>query len=90
MSEQAGAEVAERTGKEERMSIEVIQRAGGGNRKMDKVTKATLTLLIAEIQACQDMVEVNRVLDSWIKANGLRPERLGIFDVESGRVKHPG
>ena len=57
---------------------------------MDKVTKATLTLLIAEIQACQDMVEVNRVLDSWIKANGLRPERVGTFDAESGRVRQPG
>ena len=57
---------------------------------MNKVTKATLTLLIAEIQACQDMVEVNRVLDSWIKANGIHPEKVGTFDVESGRVKQPG
>ena len=57
---------------------------------MDKVTKATLTLLIAEIQACQDMAEVNRVLDSWIEANGIHPEKVGTFDVESGRVKQPG
>ena len=57
---------------------------------MDKVTKATLTLLIAEIQACQDMAEVKRVLDSWIKANGIHPEKVGTFDVESGWVKHPG
>ena len=89
MSEQAGAGVAERTGKEERMSIEVIQRAGGGNRKMDKVTKATLTLLIAEILACQDMAEVKRVLDSWIKANDLHPEEVGTFDAESGWIKQP-
>ena len=47
--------------------------------KMDKVTKATLTLLIAEIQACQDMAEVNRVLDSWIKANDLHPEEVKTF-----------
>ena len=46
---------------------------------MDKVTKATLTLLIAEIQVCQDMAEVKRVLDSWIKANGLHPERVEHF-----------
>ena len=57
---------------------------------MNKVTKATLTLLIAEILACQDMAEVKRVLDSWIKANGIHPEKVGIFDVKSGRVKHPG
>ena len=57
---------------------------------MDKVTKATLTLLIAEIQACQDMAEVNRVLDSWIEANGLHPEKGGAFDVESGWIKQPG
>ena len=57
---------------------------------MDKVTKATLTLLIAEIQVCQDMAEVNRVLDSWVEANDLHPERVGTFDVESGWVKHPG
>ena len=57
---------------------------------MDKVTKATLTLLIAEIQDCLDMAEVNRVLDSWIKANGLRPEKVGTIDVESGRIKQPG
>ena len=51
----------------------------GSNKEVnvDKVTKATLTLLIAEIQACQDMAEVNRVLDSWIEANGLRPEKVG-------------
>ena len=48
---------------------------------MDKVTKATLTLLIAEIQDCQDMAEVNRVLDSWIKANDIHPEKVGTFDV---------
>ena len=54
---------------------------------MDKVTKATLTLLIAEIQACQDMAGVKRVLDSWIKANGIHPERVGTFDVKSCRVK---
>ena len=57
---------------------------------MDKVTKATLTLLIAEIQDCQDMAGVNRVLDSWIKANGIHPKKVGTFDVESGWVKHPG
>ena len=57
---------------------------------MDKVTKATLTLLIAEIQDCQDMAGVKRVLDSWIKANGLRPEKVGTFDAESGWVRQPG
>ena len=57
---------------------------------MNKVTKATLTLLIAEIQACQDMVEVNQVLDPWVKANDLHPEEVRTFDVESGRVKQPG
>ena len=62
----------------------------GGRRKVDKVTKATLSLLIAEIQACQDMAEVNRVLDSWIKANGIHPEKVGTFDVESGWIKQPG
>ena len=46
---------------------------------MDKVTEATLTLLIAEIQACQDMAEVNRVLDSWVEANDLHPERVKHF-----------
>jgi len=57
---------------------------------MNKVTKATLTLLIAEIQACQDMAEVNLAIDSWIKANDLHPEKVGTFDAESGWVRQPG
>jgi len=57
---------------------------------MDKVTKAALTLLIAEIQDCLDMAEINRVLDSWVKANDLHPERVGTLDAQSGRVKQPG
>ena len=77
-----------------RADVQASECRGGGKNwregKMDKVTKATLTLLIAEIQDCQDMAEVNRVLDSWIKANGIHPEKVGTFDVESGWVKHPG
>lgn len=43
---------------------------------MRKETKAFLEILIYEIQSCGNSNEINTLLDSWIKANNLHPERV--------------
>ena len=42
--------------------------------------KASLTLLIAEIQNCQPNPKIVVILDSWIKANDLHPEAVESYD----------
>lgn len=44
--------------------------------ELEGKTKATLELLIHEIQQCKDMGEVRSLVDSWIKPNDLHPEKV--------------
>lgn len=57
-------------------------------KDIDSETKATLTILIREIQdilkqphlrVSQIETEITELLDTWIKANGLHPEQVQIF-----------
>lgn len=50
--------------------------------KMTRREKALLEIVFAEIQGCQDTVEVNVVIDSWVKANDLHPEKVKILSRE--------
>ena len=47
---------------------------------MNSKTKAILTLLIAEIQSCEDITQVNELLDCWIKTNDLHPEAVKTYN----------
>jgi len=40
---------------------------------------ASLTLLVAEIQGCENMDEVKRLVSSWVKANNLEPEKVETY-----------
>ena len=42
--------------------------------------KALLTLIIAEIQGCQDMEAIKGITNSWVTANDLHPEEVSIFN----------
>ena len=44
--------------------------------KMTRVEKSVLELLIAEIQGCKSLEEVNAIVNPWITANDLHPERV--------------
>ncbi len=38
--------------------------------------KALLTIIIAEIQDCQDMEGIKAITNSWVTANDLHPEKV--------------
>ena len=44
--------------------------------EMTKREKALLTLIIAEVRDCRDMERVKAVIDSWVTANDLHPEKV--------------
>lgn len=44
--------------------------------KMTRREKALLTIIIAEIQDCQNMEDVKAIVDSWITANDLHTETV--------------
>lgn len=46
---------------------------------MNKETKVTLTILIAELQECRNMEDVKTLLDCWVEANNLHPENVTTF-----------
>lgn len=48
--------------------------------KLNKECKATMALLIREIQDCKNKDEIDLVLKSWIVANDLHPEAVGVID----------
>jgi len=58
------------------MNEEIILSMKTRTVKMTGAFRATITILIHEIQGCKDMDEVNRLLDCWIKANDLHPEEV--------------
>lgn len=61
---------------EELMTREEILTTKTKSVKMTGAFKATITILIREVQECKDMDEVNRLLDCWIEANDLHPEKV--------------
>ena len=48
------------------------------------VARAQLTLLVAGVQRCDSLTGVMEVLDSWITANDLEPEKVEHFDSIEG------
>jgi len=54
-------------------AIPIIQEAG------EEIARAQLTLLVAEIQRCDTLARIKEILDSWIVANELEPEKVRQF-----------
>lgn len=50
--------------------------------KMTRREKALLTIIIAEIQGCQDMEGVKAITNSWVTANDLHPEEVKTLSEE--------
>ena len=44
--------------------------------KMTPREKGLLTIIIAEIQGCQDMEGIKAITNSWVTANDLHPEEV--------------
>jgi hypothetical protein len=38
--------------------------------------KSLLNILIAEIKSCKDLEEIRAIVDSWVTANDLHPEKV--------------
>ena len=55
--------------------------------KIKGTNKAFFEILIHEIQGCKNMEEVNVLLDSWIKANDLHPEKVETLTEEEFRQR---
>jgi len=47
--------------------------------KLTRECKAALTLLIQEVQDCKTQEKKDTLLESWIKANDLHPERVETY-----------
>ena len=47
---------------------------------MSWITKANLELLIREIQDLNPSEDIKALLESWIKGNGLHPEKIKSFN----------
>jgi len=48
--------------------------------KLNKYQKGILDLFIYNILEAKDIQEVRDICNTWIKANGLHPEKVEIFD----------
>ena len=44
--------------------------------KLSSQTKGLLTILIHEIQKCENMDEIDALSQSWVKANNLNPDEV--------------
>jgi len=44
--------------------------------------KALLAILISEIEGCPDVGSIAAVTQSWVKANDLHPEKVGVLNQE--------
>lgn len=51
-----------------------------GQEWAEQISRAKLTILVAETQGCKNMEEVNKLLNSWIAANDLEPEKVEVYD----------
>lgn len=69
----------------------IMEKLIGGNwklAKMSKETKGILTILIAEVQDCENMEEVKSLSDCWVKANDLHPEKVEQVSREEFEAKY--
>jgi len=55
----------------------LLRRGRLKQRGLSEEAKAALSMLIAEIYDLNPSEEIRRVLDSWVKANDLHPEKVG-------------
>lgn len=55
-------------------------------KKIEGECKATLEILIHEIQQCKDIDAVHQLLDCWIKPNDLHPERVQTIKLDKEGV----
>ncbi len=56
--------------------------------KMTPREKALLTILIAEIEGCQNMQGIAAITSSWVTANDLHPEKVS--SLSEGELKRLG